>query len=209
MGSDPLGSDPAGSDPNRAKAANDLSLALYFHRAGEFANALQHYRAVLQKNELNAQAHNNLGLLYQENRLYDDSARELQRAILIEPRSVSAQNNYGVTLLLQGKPDEAAARFKQALTLDPANVDARVNLALAQRDGGHADVALETLLGALALAPRNPAVHYNLAQLYDRANERARAVEHYRKFLDEAGTDYASRAPAVRSRIEKLSRNPD
>lgn len=196
--------------PRSATApGDDLSLALYYHRAGDFENALQHYRAVLQKNELNAQAHNNLGLLYQEKRLFDESARELQRAILIEPRSVYAHNNYGVTLLLQGKPDEAAASFKLVLKLDPANVDAKVNLALAQRDGGHSDVAMETLLGALSIAPRSPAVHYNLAQLYDRANERARAVEHYRKFLEEAGTEYASRAPAVRSRIDALSRIPD
>lgn len=189
--------------------ASDLDLALYYQRAGDFENALQHYRALLQKNELNAQAHNNLGLLYQEKKLFDESARELQRAILIEPRSVGAHNNYGVTLLLQGKPDEAAAVFRTALKLEPGNVDARVNLALAQRDGGQPQVALETLLGALAIAPRSPAVHYNLAQLYDRASERGRAIEHYRKFLDYAGTEYASRAPAVRSRIDTLSRIPD
>lgn len=192
-----------------AEPANDLDLALYYHRAGDFENALQHYRALLQKNELNAQAHNNLGLLYQEKKLYEESARELQRAILIEPRSVRAHNNYGVTLLLQGKPDEAAAMFRSALKLEPRNVDAFVNLALAQRDGGQPEVAMETLLDALTIAPRSAAVHYNLALLYDRANERARAVEHYRRFLENAGTEHASRAPAVRSRIDALSRIPD
>ena len=42
-----------------------------------------------QRNELNAQAHNNLGLLYQEKNLLQESARELQRAILIEPRNAA------------------------------------------------------------------------------------------------------------------------
>lgn len=196
--------------PARAPAeVNDLELALYYHRAGDFENALQHYRALLQRNELNAQAHNNLGLLYQEKKLLVESARELARAVLIEPRNVLAHNNYGVTLLLQGRPDEAAAQFRAVLTLDPRNVDALVNLALAQRDGRQPDVAKETLLEALTMSPRNAAAHYNLAQLYDQTSEAARAVDHYRKFLEYAGTEYASRAAAVRARIEALSRIPE
>ena len=86
--------------------------AVYYHRAGDFANALQHYRAVLDRNELNAQAHNNLGLLYQEKHLLVESARELQRAALIEPRNAGTHNNYGVTLLMLGRLDESAAEFR-------------------------------------------------------------------------------------------------
>jgi len=192
-----------------ATAVNDLDLALYYHRAGDFENALQHYRALLQRNELNAQAHNNLGLLYQEKNLLQESARELQRAILIEPRNAGARNNYGVTLLMQGKPDEATAQFRSVLAVDPQNLDALVNLALAQRAGGQLDVARETLLGVLMTAPRNAAAHYNLGQLYDQTNEPARAVEHYRKFLETAGAEHATRAAAVRARIAALSRTPE
>jgi Tfp pilus assembly protein PilF len=190
-------------------AVNDLELALYYHRAGDFENALQHYRALLQRNELNAQAHNNLWLLYQEKNLLQESARELQRAILIEPRNAGARNNYGVTLLMQGKSDEATAQFRSVLALDPQNLDALVNLALAQRAGGQVDVAKETLLSALTIAPRNAAAHYNLGQLYDQTNEPAHAVEHYRKFLETAGAEHATRAAAVRARIASLSRTPE
>ena len=188
---------------------NDLELALYYHRAGDFENALQHYRALLQRNELNAQAHNNLGLLYQEKNLLQESARELQRAILIEPGNAGARNNYGVTLLMQGKPDEATAQFRSVLARDPRNLDALVNLALAQRAGGQVDVAKATLLSALTISPRNAAAHYNLGQLYDQTDEPARAVEHYRKFLENAGAEHAARAVAVRARIAALSRTPE
>jgi Tfp pilus assembly protein PilF len=190
-------------------ASNDLDLALYFHRAGDFENALQHYRALLVKNELNAQAHNNLGLLYQDRNLLDESARELQRAIVIEPRNAAAHNNYGVTLLKLGRPDEAMAEFDVATALSPRSVDPIVNRALAQRDAHQPGVAKETLLRALTIEPRNPAAHYNLAQLYDQTNETAGAVEHYRRFLENAGAEYASHAAAVRARIEALTRDPD
>jgi Tfp pilus assembly protein PilF len=205
----PLTRPEAASSIAPSTGVNDLELALYYHRAGDFENALQHYRALLQRNELNAQAHNNLGLLYQEKNLLQESARELQRAILIEPRNAGARNNYGVTLLLQGKPDEATAQFRSVLALDPQNLDALVNLALGQRAGGQVDVAKETLLSALTIAPRNAAAHYNLGQLYDQTNEPARAVEHYRKFLETAGAEHASRGAAVRARIAALSRTPE
>jgi Tfp pilus assembly protein PilF len=205
----PLTGPEAGTSINHSATVNDLELALYYHRAGDFENALQHYRALLQRNELNAQAHNNLGLLYQEKNLLQESARELQRAILIEPRNAGARNNYGVTLLLQGKPDEATAQFRSVLALDSQNLDALVNLALAQRASGQLDVAKETLLSALTIAPRNAAAHYNLGQVYDQTNEPARAVEHYRKFRETAGSEHATRAAAVRARIATLSRTPE
>lgn len=200
---------PGTASPARPTTADDLELALYYHRAGDFENALQHYRALLRKNELNAQAHNNLGLLYQEKNLLQESARELQRAILIEPRNPGARNNYGVTLLKEGKVDEAMAQFRAVLGLDPQNLDALVNLAIAQGTGGQLDLARETLLRALTIAPRNAAAHYNLGQLYDQTNEPARAIEHYRTFLDTAGAEHAARAAAVRARIALLSRTPE
>jgi superkiller protein 3 len=209
-GSSPLPA--ARPEPARASsptAGNDLDLALYYHRAGDFENALQHYRALLQKNELDAQAHNNLGLLYQEKNLLQESARELQRATLIEPRNAGAHNNYGVTLLMQGRADEAVAEFRSALALVPRNLDALVNLALAQRTAGQLDLAKETLLSALTIDPRNAPAHYNLAQLYDQTKEPARAVEHYRRFLETAAAEHAGRVAAVRARIAVLSRTPE
>jgi type IV pilus assembly protein PilF len=192
-----------------AAGASEFDLAVYYHRAGDFENALQHYRSLLQKNELNAQAHNNLGLLYQEKNLLQESARELERAVILEPRNTSAHNNYGVTLLMLGRPDEAAAEFRSALALDARNVDAFVNLALAQRSQNQPEVAKETLLTALSIAPRNPAAHYNLAQLYDQSHDVAPAIDHYRRFLETAGSEHARRAAAVRVRIAELSRTPE
>ncbi len=188
------------------EAPNAFDLALYYHRAGDFENALLQYRTLLQANELNAQAHNNLGLLYQEKNLLDDSARELQRALFIDPGYAAAHMNYGVTLLRQEKLDAAAAEFRSLLALEPGNADALVNLALVEQAAAEPGRAQATLLRALSMSPKNPAAHYNLAVLYDKAGEPGRAVEHYRAFLDTAGAEYAARAPAVRARIATLAR---
>ena len=202
------GSRTTDSGSRTTDSDKNLDLAVYYHRAGDFANALQHYRAVLDRNELNAQAHNNLGLLYQEKHLLVESARELQRAALIEPRNAGTHNNYGVTLLLLGRLDESAAEFQTALSIDPRHLDALINLSLAHRQLGQLDVAKETLFRVLNLAPQNAAAHYNLAQLYD-PGEPARALEHYRMFLAYAGPEHADRGAAVRARIAALNRKPD
>jgi hypothetical protein len=115
-------------------------------------------------------------------------------------------NNYGVTLLRQGNTDGASAEFRTVLTLEPRSVDALVNLALAQKTAGQADLAKETLLRALTIAPRSAAAHYNLAVLCDDTSETARAIDHYRAFLDNAGAEYAGRTPEVRARLAVLSK---
>ena len=204
----PSSAEPAATASGLA-SNHDLELAIQAHRRGDFDGALQGYRAILHQNDLNAQARNNLGLLYQEKGLLQDSARELQRAVAIDARNPGTHNNYGVTLLLLGRTNEALAEFQSALELEPGNLDARVNLALADRSSGRLEAAKEGLLDVLSRAPANAPAHYNLAQLYEQANEPTRAVEHYRLFLEHAGAEDSGRAAPVRARIAALSKMPE
>lgn len=184
---------------------DDFRLALYYHRSGDFERALAHYRAVLEQNELNAEARNNLGLLYQDKDLLDDAVREFRRAIYINPRYGRAHNNLGVTLMRQDRIDLAAAEFQIALSIDARDTDALVNLALAQTSSRQPEAARTSLLRAITIDPGSAAAHYNLALLYDQAGETLRAIEHYRSFLDNVDVDHARLAPDVRARLESLS----
>ena len=73
--------------------------ALMYQRMCDFANALFHYKKLLQRDDLNAEAHNNLGLLYRDKGRVEDAVKEFQRAIAIEPRYARARNNLGVAYL--------------------------------------------------------------------------------------------------------------
>ncbi len=97
---------------------------------------MTHYRAVLQSNELNARAHNNLGLLYRDKGLLDEAVRHFQRALLIDPRYVTARNNLGVALLGLGRstrrpPSSGRCSVQQTR----GTSDALVNLALVETVG--------------------------------------------------------------------------
>ena len=196
----------AGSNAGTVTSESDhFQMALYFQRSGDFENALVQYRAVLQRDELNAEAHNNLGLLYRGKGLYDEAVKEFVRAIAINQRYVKAHNNLGVTYLGQARNDAAASEFRTALGIDPRNVESLVNLSLAEKDGGNAEDARASLLHALELDPRSAEAHYNLALMADETGDKALALTHYRAFLQYAN-DHPDLVPLVRARVDVLSR---
>ena len=193
-------------EPKASSETEDFNAAMYHQRAGDFDTALLKYRAVLQKNEFNAQARNNLGLLYLEKGQLEDAVRELKRAVVIDPQYARARTNLGVVLMRQNRLDDATAEFSAALMQDPRDVDALVNLGLVAKAQGNLERAKELLLRALTIAPRNAWAHYNLAVVLDHSGEVARAMEHYRSFLENAGPDVSARAPDVRARLDALTR---
>jgi Tfp pilus assembly protein PilF len=192
--------------PPVVASAELFRLAIYYHRAGDLVTAETNYRALLQRNELDPQVHNNLGLLYRDRGLVEESIREFQRALIINPQYGTARNNLGVILMSAARLDDAAVEFRRVLAQDPRSADAAVNLALVDKAGGRPERAKESLLRALTIEPDNAPAHFNLAALYEQSGENARAVEHYRSFLEHAGAEHASRTPDARARLDALAR---
>lgn len=181
-------------------------MAVYYQRAGDYVNAEAHYRVLLQRSELDPQVHNNLGLLYRDRGLTEEAIKEFQRALLIHPRYETARNNLGVTLLGQSRLDEAGVEFRRVLADEPRHLDAMINLALVEKAAGRSERAKEALLEALVVDPRNAPAHFNLAALYEQSGDTVHAVEHYRAFLEHAGTEHAPRAADARARLDVLTR---
>jgi len=190
--------------PSSALVRDEFQLALYYQRAGDFEQALLHYKAAIQRDEMNVEAHNNLGSLYLGRNLLDESAREFQRVLAIDPRYLPAHVNLSATLYKLGRFDAAAAQAREALRIDPRNVDGFVNLALAQKSSGQHAESQDSLRRALELDPRHPGAHYNLARQYEDGGETVRAVEHYRQFLQYSGPEQEAYAVDVRARLRTL-----
>jgi Tfp pilus assembly protein PilF len=190
----------------RPAPRDDFQLALYHHRMGEFEQALVQYKKVLQRDELNVEAHNNLGMLYQGKGLYEDAMREFQRVLAIEPSYATAHLNLSAAYLKLGRADAAAVEARAALAIDPRQSDALVNLALAQDAAGQPGDARLMLRRALEITPHHAAAHYNLAQSYERAAEPGLALDHYRQFLQYAGTDQSAYVADARTRMQALGR---
>ncbi len=198
---------PRTAQPAAASATSEddhFRRALYYQRAGDFENALVHYRGVLKQNPANVEAHNNLGLLYEGRGLLQDAIREFTRALEIDPGYAKAHNNLGVALLNTGSLDRAAGQFYWLLARDAGNVEALVNLAIVQKASGRAGEARETLLRAIAINGAHPAAHYHLGLLYEDAREYSKAVEQYEAFLKLVPPDQSKLADDVREHMAAL-----
>lgn len=178
--------------------------ALMYQRLGDFENALVSYRQVLQRDDLNVEAHNNLGVLYRDKGLFDDAITHFQRAIAINPRYARARNNLGVVFLNQRKLDAAATQFHAALAIDPNNVESLVNLSTVDRDSKYRDEARVWLVRALAIDPHNAEAHYNLGLIEDEAGNTPNALAHYREFLQYGAAAHPILVGEVRKRIDAL-----
>ena len=98
---------------------------------GRTAEAITHFRAVVELIPRDVQALTNLGTcLAREGRL-DEAASLYRRALLVEPRQPVTRNNLGQVLLEQGHREAALEEFREALRLQPDYPLARANLARA------------------------------------------------------------------------------
>lgn len=202
---DPRPSIPDPRPPAPAPVPDQFQLALYYQRSGDFEQALMHYRAALQRDEMHVEAHNNLGHLYLGKGLLEEAAREFQRVIAIDPRYVTARVNLSAAYFRLGRLDAAATEARAALQIDPRNPDAMVNLSLAQHAAGQGGDAQGSLRRALEIDPHNAAAHYNLALQFEAAGEVSAAIDHYRQFILYMGPDQAAFAADVRTRLSALA----
>ena len=206
----PTGWTPAGARASAVTAAEDhFGRAMMYQRLGDFENALVSYRLVLQRDDLNVEAHNNLGVLYRDKGLFDDAVKHFERAIAINPSYARARNDLGVVYLTQRRFDTAATQFHAALAIDPKNIDSMVNLSTVERESGRRDQARAWLTRALDADAGNAGAHYNLGLMEDEAGSRPQALAHYRAFLKYGAADHPALVGEVRKRIADLESKLD
>ncbi len=154
-------------DPNNAVA--HLNLGVTVEKAGRVAEAVGHYRKVIEIDPTFAEAYNDLGgVLLQEGRA-EEAAAEYQKALQIDPEYANAHSNYGVVLLRLDYVAEAVAHFHKALEIDPHLVPAHYNLGNALAGQGELDEAVAEYRKALECQRNYAQAHHKLGlALYQR-----------------------------------------
>ena len=98
-----------------------LARGIREHNAGANDAAMELYHRVLQREPGHAQAHYNLGQIYNARGEYAKAQWEYEAALKTEPESVNARLNLGVVLHRQAQFARAAQEFRQVLQLSPKN----------------------------------------------------------------------------------------
>jgi protein O-GlcNAc transferase len=113
-------------DPSLAQAhANLISL---YGRAGEWAKAEAHYKAVIALGYNVDEAHYNYGVLLGMQQRWSEAITAYRLAVAANPLHAQARNNLGQLLERDRKLDEAEAEYRQAVAANPQYRLARYNL---------------------------------------------------------------------------------
>lgn len=142
-----------------------FNLAAAFERLGQFDDAENQFKSIIDKEPNNAMALNYLGYMYAEKGVHLKEAKGmLEKALSLEPQNSAYLDSYAWVLYKMGKYDEALVQMQKALKAaepDPTLFDHQgdIYMALNQKD-----MAREYWIKALELKPDDDTIRAKLNQ---------------------------------------------
>ena len=126
------------------------------------------------------------GLVAHDQKRFDDSDRDLSRALELRPAAVDVLTDMTRFNLERGRVTVAVERLRRALERDPNNVEILDLLGATWLEVKDPERATETFDQAVALAPRSWVAYRGLAQARLAANDPNGAIEEYQAGLRNA-----------------------
>jgi protein O-mannosyl-transferase len=108
---------------------NNLATAKLHGSDADIEEAVHHLRESLRINPDDAEAHNNMGGVYQREGRYEDAIREHEEALRLNPQLVEARYNIGVCNQALNRMEQARAQYVEAIRAQPDYGMAHYNLA--------------------------------------------------------------------------------
>jgi DNA-binding winged helix-turn-helix (wHTH) protein/TolB-like protein/Tfp pilus assembly protein PilF len=178
-------------DPNFAEAYVELAAAVSVRvRPSPEAESL--IEKALQLDNTSAEAHATYGFI----RMFDHfdwvtAERELDRAIELNPNSVTAHHWKGVYLSLRGRLDEAKAEMHRALDLDPQSLIVTADIGQLHYFAHEYDQAIDYCNRALAMDNSFVVAHIYLRDIYQM---KGMDQEFFAEFLRTTGSPHRAKA---------------
>lgn len=172
-------------DPDNADIR--LKIARAYEKAGNYSYAAEHYNFALknseekeeilnslekicrQRSEANpadAEAHCNLGVIYQKRGNIEGALSEYQKAEKLNPGLTTTKTNMAVLYYEQRKYKEAIEASNKALLIDPKNVQARLQKAKSFKALSLWENATEEYKNVLKYENQNSEAQFGLAEIY-------------------------------------------
>jgi Flp pilus assembly protein TadD len=139
-----------------------LATALKHHQAGNFQEAEQIYRQILQIDPHHVDALHLLGMTNNQLGRSETALPYISEALRLKPDFAEGHNSLGNVFNKLGKLEEAVARYRQAIRLKPDYADAHNNLGVALKKQGKSEEAAASYRQALQLKPNYADAHNNL-----------------------------------------------
>ena len=153
--------------PASDRIQNHFAAAQQAQQRNDYATAEREYQAVLVEAPGFAEAHMNLGLIYQLQDRAPEAMAQFRQALKIKPTLAGANFFLGVDYCKNGEGTKAVPYLKAASRQQPNQPDIWSWLATAQEMSGDTAAEISTLKHAIGLQPQNVDSLYLLGRAYE------------------------------------------
>lgn len=167
----------AATAPDSPQAEQLEAEALESH--GEWDKAIIEYRKILDQDPHRHGIHYQIGrvLLSKTPPDVENSTREFEEELKVDPTNASAEFMLGETARQAGEWDAAIARFTKASEFDAGFDEAYLALGMSLNSAGRFEQAVAPLQTYVKREPGDPAGHYQLAISYARIGRKDQAAK--------------------------------
>lgn len=169
--------------PSPKDAVKLFNTAVNFHLTGKLGDAIEAYKAAIASNPDLAQAHSNLGLIYNQQHNYAGALVEFRKALAINPKDAITYNGIGAALRAERDLVGAVKNWQTAVSLDPSLATAHYNLGTAYEIQKELDKALDSYQQAVKNDYRLGEAYYRMGLIMTRKNRPEEAAEKFTQAL--------------------------
>lgn len=158
-------------------------LVALHERRGDLQKYLASVKMLAESARESADVQAELGQVYQAVHQPSSAVMQFQRALQIDPSSLTALNGLGLSYLDMKDYARASAMFNECLRIDPRSYSCLDNLGATQLESAQYDIAEKTIAGAYRLSPERPEALVNFGYLADTRGDWKKAVAEYAKAI--------------------------
>ena len=169
---------------NQAEQQSLYLKALIFRSSGDYEEAIQIYKELIERNPDNARYHNSLGIALQGMKRYEEAFGEKQKAVELDPENADYHDSLSVTLHEMGKYEEALEETRKAVELEPESARYHDSFGTTLHGMGRYEEALKEKRKAVELEPENARYHdslgvtlHDMGRYEEALKEKRKAVE--------------------------------
>lgn len=145
--------------------------------------ALTEFQKVIELNPEFAEAHNNIGIIFDEQGRFDEALAEYNKALLLKPKYPEAYNNIGTIFVNQNKLEDALKSFSQAILIKPDYAEALFNKGMVLKKQGKWQEALDAHNTATTIKPDYAQSYNEIGTILTEQGELEEALDAYNKAI--------------------------
>jgi len=169
-------------NPDYSFAYKNFAYLLFLEK--KYKESLEMFKKYITYNE-EAEAYNNIGIIYQEFNNDKEAIRYYNLAIETDDSYALAYNNLGAIYMEKKDYEKAAELFDKAIEKDKSLADAYNNLATINFMIKKYNLSLSLYQKALKIAPYNKTIRLNIAQIYYFLNDINNCILYLKELINQ------------------------